>query len=128
MKHLDVLLDVAWLRVPETHNDLEELLTLGPAFADGCRAKPFEVSADAIFLVNTESVRRSKKLLEQMDCVDRRDVARLLLFPPYAADAYAVRRPFRHAHGFEAHGQHAPGLLFSEQHQPALVLPLFLCP
>ena len=54
-KHLDILLDVARLRIGELHDELEEVLAVGLAFGNGHRSETFEVAADAILLFHRES-------------------------------------------------------------------------
>jgi hypothetical protein len=128
VEHFDVLLNVPRLWVAEPHDDLEELLALSSGFADGSRAKSLEVPADAVLLIDAKPIRCSEKLLEEVNCIDRRDITRLLLLPPYATDAYAVWWPFRHAHGLESDRQDAPRLLLPEQYEPPLILPFLLGP
>ena len=52
---LDVLLNVARLRVGEAHNDFEELFAVGFALGDSLRVESLEVAADAVLLFDGEA-------------------------------------------------------------------------
>lgn len=90
-KHLDVLLDVAGFGIGEAHDDLKELLTVGLSLGHGLGVESFQVTADTVLFLDTETGWRGNKLLEKIDSVDRCDITLALFSPPYARNADAVR-------------------------------------
>jgi hypothetical protein len=61
---LDVLLDVARLRVGERHDDLEELFTLRLGLGNSLRMESLEIPTNTVLLLHTEPARGCNKLLE----------------------------------------------------------------
>jgi len=54
-KDLDVLFDVSWLGIGESHDDLEELLCLGFGLGHRIRFESFKVSSDSVLLLDGEA-------------------------------------------------------------------------
>ena len=90
-KHLDVLLDIAGFGVGKAHDDLEELLAVGLSLGHRLGVESFQVTADTVLLLDTETGWRGNKLLEKINSVDRCDITLALFSPPYARNADAVR-------------------------------------
>lgn len=89
-KDLDILFDVARLGVREAHDGFEEVFAFGLGFGDRQWSEAFQVTPDAVFLLNSEA--DSNKGLQKKDSVNACDEAFLFLFPPDATDRDAVGR------------------------------------
>lgn len=83
-EYLNILLNVAGFGVGKAHDDLEELLTIWLSLRDCLRMEAFQVTADAVLLLDTETVRRCDQLLEKVDSVDRCDITLAFFGPPDA--------------------------------------------
>lgn len=81
-KHLDILLDISGLGIGKSHDDLEELLSLGFGFGDSVRLEALQVAANTVLLLDCEA--RGYNSLEKRDCVDTSDICLVLLGPPDA--------------------------------------------
>lgn len=83
-EYLDVLLNVAGLGVGKAHDDLEELLAIWLSLGDCLRMEAFQVTANTVLLLDTETVRRGDQLLEKVNSVDRCDITLAFFGPPDA--------------------------------------------
>jgi hypothetical protein len=83
-EYLDVLFNVSRLWIWESHDQLEEILTPRLALGHGDRSESFQISADPVFLLDSEA--RADQRLEQVDGVDRSDKTLILILPEDARD------------------------------------------
>ena len=127
-ENLDVFLDVPRFGVAKTHDNPEEVGALRLCLAHCQGVETFEVASDPVLFLNGKPSRSGHKLLKQVDGVDRRHIAFLLLGPPDTANAGAVRGTFADADRTERHLELTPVLRSLEQDDAPLVLPLFLIP
>ena len=123
---LDILLDIPGLGIGEAHDDLEEFFTVCFAFGDCFRMESLEIATNAILLFDGEA--QSYQLLEQLYRVYASGKTFLSLFPPNAADAYAVWLPVFWCDWSKFRINGALVLRSCELHKSALRRPLLRCP
>ncbi|KAI3573337.1 hypothetical protein IWW34DRAFT_823975 [Fusarium oxysporum f. sp. albedinis] len=66
----------------QSHDDLEKLLTIWLSLGNCLRMESFQVTANTVLLLDTETVWRCDKLLETVESVDRYDITLAFLGPP----------------------------------------------
>lgn len=108
VKHLDVLLDVARLGSWESHDNLEELLTLGLPLRYCQGAESFQIPPDPILFLNRESFRN--QLLQKINGIHTGNKALFAFFPIDATDTDARWRSLLRGHGLKRSGDCATGL------------------
>lgn len=123
---LDILLNVARLRIREAHDDLEKVLAVRLGFGNRERSEAFQVATDAVLLLDSKA--DSDQRLKQIDRIHAGDVALVLAFPHDTADANAVRGALLKSHGLEVGMDRAPSLRAGELHQTALRFAFLLGP
>jgi hypothetical protein len=115
---LDILLNVAGLRVREAHDDLEELFAVLLGLGNRKRAEAFEVSADSILLLNGKT--NPDERFKQVDSIHTCHETLILSFPANAADANAVWRALLRSYRLEISVDGASSLSSGELHETAL--------
>ena len=125
-KDLDVLLNVARLGMREAHDDLEEFFTLGLGLGHRCRSEAFEIAADAVLLLDSET--NTNQSLKQVDGVDRSHVVLFLLLPQDAADGDAAWSSVLRSHWCEVGIDGATILAALELDQASASINFFIIP
>lgn len=126
MEGLDILFNVPRFRRRKAHDNLEELFTLGFGFGNGQRAKAFQISPNAILLLDGKA--HPDERLQKVNGIHAGDEALPLFLPKYTADADAVRGPIFGSNGLEVGVDRAPILHARELNQTPLAFLLCHAP